>query len=1175
MRIPLLALLGPLAAMAFYPTKFRANLSMTPGISHEQMTEDVLDFVMSALFPTVVSAFEGAHGVPFSRGMLDARTAIVQSNAETDWSYPFGVWHFDGESDAESSKLLEGLKAAAVKHVVEGNTFGARINLGNALHLVQDYFAYSDAAGAEHGGGELDRMRRQDLLSQSTLSRNEPQARWHAWEESGHDMIAQSRGWRRPTTEGEGKQKRRVQPHSLGSPPQDSGELDLHLRAVELAKEASENFMLGFAEYVTDRQLQHLFGIGLDSMVLVDPVAFTSPNWDNAVETLGDMYHSMYENNPQANRGVPYTTVGLLAATQGPYEWFPRSYAGEASEKLNGLQDAVIGGAEFEGEVICQGINLDLVLRAMEQLSVGGELVLVVGREFKKDGATEGELFQFLVDYPVVVTILQLDTGCLDNQKFTLSKNIAELSNGDYILMESRQTLAFPRDGALEVPSGLGIIQMNTYVNSSSNGETRFLVDGTMDKLLITADWTALDTNTSLKTSVRFYNQEESGFEPAVRIVDGTNYRAVWNIDAPTPGEWGFTFGEGSTLDYCLTVKGRSSIQLVDVSFVQAGGFEGHEGYFRVLQTPFIADTEIGIVGEVYGLFQTESTLVLWLLVDADTGDETELSMTPGLDPQVSPGYADRNTFFGVTKLPEGDFYVVVRGVDSLGYGFQRSSGQMFSAEYQSNQTYDIGDADSVVDFPDEWDEDESGPAMELAIMQRDVMRQTVSGTAPEGQLTVPFPGPLTPTGPFFPNATGFPDTGATTLGTAGVGTGASTPDTDVTTSGANVSATSPVLPTGPTSVIHLTSVIPFPPIVPTSVIPPFPSPGTSSFNTSALSATVPLPVTTNTIIGTGVTGTATLLPLLPPLSAPTSLDGASEDEGPTLSAVGTTSSPEPLSRLNATSAGSYSLPVPSASFGDVTAAIISETRTAEACFGPAETDTAEVPSSSTAGAPGETVATAGAVPQPEEPSSKIYTGCNVCGGMPSSIIQESPTVQNPSSSESSFKTIVIPHQSSTETQGPIANTAAPSSPAISALENPEDTTAKILSTTEVTSTTSRTTSFDAAPVPTSYEGIKGCPHLSPYGAPVPTSIISSEPGPACGPPDSFETASANGTHGGETAKGHPGHTSSSEAPERTSPSAETSGAHETASGEGMKGARAGTMAVAAVVFGAVVFLVL
>lgn len=154
MRTPLLlfALLGPLPTSAFYPTKFRANLSVTPGISHEQMTEEVLASVATSFFPSVAESFNSTLGAPLSRDMLEARAAIVRSNVLVDWGYHMPYWHFDGDSDLESVDAFEDARAALVKHMFEGDVDAARANLGQALHLLQDYYAYRFAIHVSEPG---------------------------------------------------------------------------------------------------------------------------------------------------------------------------------------------------------------------------------------------------------------------------------------------------------------------------------------------------------------------------------------------------------------------------------------------------------------------------------------------------------------------------------------------------------------------------------------------------------------------------------------------------------------------------------------------------------------------------------------------------------------------------------------------------------------------------------------------------------------------------------------------------------------------------------------------------------------------------------------------------------------------------------------------------------------
>lgn len=599
------------------------------------------------------------------------------------------------------------------------------------------------------------------------------------------------------------------------------------------AKAASEAFIKDLAQYIPDRQLQHLFGISLDSAVLVDPVAFASPDWHetqtkiSAMFDATDNYHGI-----EKNRAERYSTVNLLSQSSAiTYDdWEPLATV-NASRSLDILRDTVAGY-----EIGCRGIHLGTVLSALQQFETGGELVLVVGQEFVSDSETERQIVDFLASNPVAVTVIQLETRCSRQEALTLGRSVADLSGGAYITAsDNRQALAFPRDGDLETHVGLGVIQMNSVSNATSPDNIRFLVDGTMDRLLITADWVVAGTP-SFDTKLLFAGSVEETFEPISSSTDGVAHRAIWKIDGPAPGEWGFSFGGGVISSFNVTVKGRSSIQLVTASIVESTGVLGHEGYFDILEKVLPAETEVGVVGEIYGLSADEHESVEWLVVDAVTGNETKIPMTPGLNPADRPGYADQNTFFGNTTLPVGDFYLVVRGVDALGYRFQRSVPSRMSAAYDPDASYYIGDVSAVTNFPSE-SEDEPAEETETEAeqTQRIVARQLVTGT---GGTTGT---PLTPTGPFFPNST-F------------AGTGASTLSANATTTGANATATP--FPTAATSR----------------------TPGATSFNTSISSVTIPLPGGGNATASTGATQTARTT-VLPPASVPTSggVTGATE----------------------------------------------------------------------------------------------------------------------------------------------------------------------------------------------------------------------------------------------------------------------------------------------------------
>lgn len=594
-----------------------------------------------------------------------------------------------------------------------------------------------------------------------------------------------------------------------------SNESDRHLRAVELAKEASEIFINYIAEYLTDRQLQHLFGLSLDSAILVDPTSFASPDWEGARAKIDAMFGAVRGPELDVKRAVKYTTISLLSQSPSvTYEdWYPLETT-NASQSLDILREAVAGYG-----IGCHGIRLEAVLGALQQFEAGGELIFVVGQDFVEDSELESEIVDFIANKPVAVTILKLETECSKKEELTLSQSVADLSGGKYITaLDTHEKLAFTKDETLEAQAGLGVIQVNSNSGGTSQDDIRFPVDGTMDRLLVTLDWA---TPTEFPTKVLFSDSKEKTFEPVVRSSNGGTQRAIWKIDSPNPGKWAFSFGGGSTPAYNLTVKGRSSIQLVRASIVESAGIPGHEGYFDILKDVLPAETQVGVVGEIYGLGPADNSAVEWFVVDADTGDEAKLPMSPGLDPAERPGYADQNTFFGGATLPEGSFYIVVRGVDAQGYKFQRSVPSRMSAKYNPDETYDIGDVDSVVDFPDSSEDEEDDPEERQQIVARQIVTRTGA--------TEPGAASFIPTGPFFPNTTVFPGTGATTL---------------------RANATAVPLPTAPTSLVS-------------------PVTGTSGFNTSVPSVTIPIPSSANATGPAGATETAGAT-FQPPAPVPT-----------------------------------------------------------------------------------------------------------------------------------------------------------------------------------------------------------------------------------------------------------------------------------------------------------------
>lgn len=150
--------------------------------------------------------------------------------------------------------------------------------------------------------------------------------------------------------------------------------------------------------------------------------------------------------------------------------------------------------------------------------------------------------------------------------------------------------------------------------------------------------------------------------------------------------------------------------------------------------------------------------------------------------------------------------------------------------------------------------------------------------------------------------------------------------------------------------------------------------------------------------------------------------------------------------------------------------------------------------------------------------------------------------------------------------------------------EQPQDTvviapTVAVESTVETTSTLTPTSVIPAKTPACAPEGYgPGTPAEAPKPHGSPAEAPKPHRSPAAPLPSTSSvivyggafTASANGTF---TRQGHAGHTTSSPGAEETSGADETAG--ETASGEGIKGVRAGVVAVVVVAVGGMVFLIL
>ena len=125
--------LSPTRVHAFFPTNLRTGGSLL-GHSHERITTDALEALDAEFF-----------GVQSPSGsMRAANEAIVDGNIHVDDDQIHSALHFDGENFVAGQGRILGLKEIVIESIQQNDAQGAREELGQALHSIQDFYAHSN-----------------------------------------------------------------------------------------------------------------------------------------------------------------------------------------------------------------------------------------------------------------------------------------------------------------------------------------------------------------------------------------------------------------------------------------------------------------------------------------------------------------------------------------------------------------------------------------------------------------------------------------------------------------------------------------------------------------------------------------------------------------------------------------------------------------------------------------------------------------------------------------------------------------------------------------------------------------------------------------------------------------------------------------------------------------------
>jgi hypothetical protein len=153
----------------------------------------------------------------------------------------------------------------------------------------------------------------------------------------------------------------------------------------------------------------------------------------------------------------------------------------------------------------------------------------------------------------------------------------------------------------------------------------------------------------------------------------GVDYRQfqagrIVTLPKPTPGAWTVRVaGKGM---FFLVLQAKTELSLDRVEFVEPGGRPGHEGLFPIKGGP-----KRGVTQKLEVELSGDARNPRFRFVSS----AAEMIQDVALQPEGGGG--ETQSFLGDVTPRAGQFRLVVTGVDSLGFPFQRVHAPLFTAE--------------------------------------------------------------------------------------------------------------------------------------------------------------------------------------------------------------------------------------------------------------------------------------------------------------------------------------------------------------------------------------------------------------------------------------------------------------------------------------------------------------
>jgi len=652
---------------AFFPTNLR-TIGGLLGKSHEKITDEAITELDREFF--------GVNSLTSS--MQAAIAKIARANADVDDDQKTASKHFDGESLPEGQARLINLRNGVIMSLQKNDGEGARIQLGSALHTIQDFYSHTNWVelgntvphpGLGRPSNALNRLPATTETCQGcTLVRAGKfvsacrncnsniiktaglTSGYYGGEDPPFDVKPRGKcshgGFTDTSASGGGDQGINKDSSScniflLGSI---SPHWRWHDEAARLAKDATKQFIRDIKAAATPQQLSLLLGAGSGTMgFVIDTTANGTAT--NTPEGMGSILDAVKDQAIQivnARLGTDEEPSQYVLVPFNDPDVGPVTVTTDANVFINALNALTAHGG---GD--CPELSQAGMLEALAASEDGGDLFMFTDAS-SKDSALAGVVCSLAASKDIRIYPILFGT-CSSSIDPSYIKE-ADDSGGQLFSLSSSEAGTITQLADFIIRSkAVNLLLINDTFNGISRTYT-VPVDSTMTRIVFSVSGT---------TSVvvrRPTGAAVQASDPDVRLLSLSS-GAIYSITNPAVGGW--SVDVNGTGEVSIEVSGESSLNLSSFNFVELGGGGAHQGLFPIDGLP-LAGKEGTVDAVMSGDFSTAQ-----FELRSETG-----TVLQTLALSTVPETTDE--FSGQVTPPTSSFRVYVTGRDITGANYQR-----------------------------------------------------------------------------------------------------------------------------------------------------------------------------------------------------------------------------------------------------------------------------------------------------------------------------------------------------------------------------------------------------------------------------------------------------------------------------------------------------------------------